>query len=232
MKNMKFLLFILAFQALTFIPKSEASFLRFWRGFPKSELSLDQFNADLNDIFLPATAALAKTPAHLISYQPLLLPVDLILTEKLPVELALVEYASEAEYRSYRDTQEGQAYSNLHWDYFEKSTSRSTVPTQFTGVLESDKAYLIGNQINWNSGPSFFYLFRNDASTMEKIAQALLLSEKNGFKGVVLVAPTYVMMYAKSFLNPTLIRILLWETTLRSGMTLQYGSGIQYPLRK
>ena len=226
MKSKSFFFLVLIVQMLTFIPTSEASFLRFWRGFPKGELSLQQFNSALNDIFLPATAALAKTTANLISYQPLLLPEYLLETEKLPVELALVEYASEAEYRSYRETEEGQAYSNLHWNYFEKSTSKSTVPTAFAGVLESEKAYLLGGNIHWTSGPTFFYLLPNNQTVLKEFASL----SKAGFKGVVLVAPSYVLVYAKSFLSPTLARFLLWETTLRKGTTIGNGSGVQYPL--
>lgn len=230
MKNKISFLIIFAAQMLVFVPASQASFLRFWRGFPKDATALEQFKNDLNVIFLPATGALARTSANLISYHPLLLPQYLIESEKLPVEMALVEYASEAEYRAYRETAEGQAYSNLHWDYFEKATSKSTVPSEFTGALENEKAYLLGKNIEWNHGPTFFYLFKNDAQMAVRLTKELSFMQKSGFKGVVLVAPAYVMIYAKSFLTPALARLLLWETTLRNGTVLKYGSGVQFPL--
>ncbi len=230
MKSSKNIAFFVLFQMLFFATTANATFLRFWRGFPKSEVSVEQFEDGLNQIFLPATAALAKTPAHLISYQPLLMPTELLQNENFPIELALVEYASEAEYRAYRDTVQGQAYSNLHWDYFDKSASKSTVPISFQGTLENDKAYLIGTDIDWNAGPTFFYVFPNDEETQRILPRDLVALQRNGFKGVVLSGPTYVMIYAKSFLTPALSRRLLWETKLRRGTTLSYGSGVQYPL--
>jgi hypothetical protein len=127
-------------------------FHRFWIGTKLPALSAEEFRAGLNETFIPKTVELGKTelsPGHhpLVSYVPALLPTmperPSDLAGILPDEIALVTYRSESEYRALRATPAGEAYSALHWDYFERDSSRSRVAGLFTGTLDNDQAYAL-----------------------------------------------------------------------------------------
>jgi hypothetical protein len=83
------------------------------------------------------------------SYQPYVTQMK----KNVPDELALVIYESEERYREIRSTPEGERYSALHWDYFEKEISKSTVSIPFTGKLTQGQAVeLIPDFQNWQQG--------------------------------------------------------------------------------
>jgi hypothetical protein len=119
------------------IPAAQAdTYHRFWRGTKRADLSWTQFETGLNQIFIPATV---KTGAGngMSAYEPILLEG----TQGLPDEVALVSYTDLATYNSLYSTDFGKAYQNLHWQYFDRAHSNSTVPEAFAGSVQLEHAY-------------------------------------------------------------------------------------------
>ncbi len=186
---------------------AEASFFRFWRGSRIPGLSSTQFQMGLNQSLLPATGRLAGTEARLRSYQPVLLPPESI-SAGFPDEVALVEYESEASYKAFRSTAAGQAYGDLHWNFFDKDHSGSLVPEQYRGVIEFEHAYdAVGTEVNWYHGIATFRVFQRSAGFSDEEFKSSIRSHiehllDHQVKGLLLLATQqYVMEYA------------LWENT-------------------
>lgn len=137
---------------------SEAKYFRFWRGEIKKGLTYSEFQKGLNTLFVPATGALAQSPAQLISYQPVLLSQVLFQRYALPAEIALVEYASEKTYLNFRSTSEGQHYGQIHWDYFDRQKSASLVPQKYDQSLEFNKAYWHGLKDDFSVAANFSFI--------------------------------------------------------------------------
>lgn len=181
---------------------ADEGFVRFWRGVPLERFSTDEFKDGLNRIFVPDTWRLAETSAKLRSYQPVLLPQSFISTPHLPLEVALVHYASESDYRAYRATPAGEAYSNLHWDYFAKEQSKSVVAEKFEGKIEFEHAYqLAGLPTNaQNVVPTFRASLRAAGQSDEAYLQSVgshVLSVKNQqpTSYFILASQDYVLEY-------------------------------------
>lgn len=127
------------------------NYYRFWRGNIANGMTENDFKQGLNKIFIPETVK--QGLGHgLVSYLPVL--IHRTNTKKIfPDEIALVAYESEEVYRNIRMMPNGTIYERLHWDYFEKSKSKSLVPEIYQDRVDVEKAYdLLGSNTNWQNG--------------------------------------------------------------------------------
>lgn len=158
-----------------------APYYRFWRGYISKEMSPEKFLQGLNKIFIPETVEQGREHG-LIAYMPVLVPSKLK-ENKVPDELALVVYESEEKYQVIRKMPRGESYQKLHWDYFDKATSKSLVPSIFDGEIQIEKAYdLLGSAANWQDGVVQFIVRKFKKSYSEAVRKDLkeyFLSIKN-----------------------------------------------------
>jgi hypothetical protein len=180
-----------------------AHYYRFWRGYKKETMTESNFIKGLNDIFVPVTIKQGKNKG-LLSYMPVLSPKNRPLN--VPVEMALVVYKSEEDYRTLRNTEEGQAYGKLHWDYFEKGISKSKVPTLYSGTIALEEAYdVLGSDKNWQNGhPHYKLSIRKDGVNDDLYINSLKryvdktkkeLSKKGLDSYIVLIGDKHVIEY-------------------------------------
>ena len=128
-----------------------AHYYRFWRGHIAPKMTAEKFVKGLNEIFIPETVEQGRGHG-LISYLPVLIDQKSSISE-FPDELALVVYESEEKYQEIRKMPRGSNYQKMHWDYFDKSNSRSRVPERFTGDVEVEDAYdLLQSNSDWQKG--------------------------------------------------------------------------------
>jgi hypothetical protein len=153
-------MFISAVLLAVLAPSADAAlYHRFWRGYKLPALTEAAFERDISRVFIPRTVKVGGGRG-LVGYQPVLTAAA---SERgtelafLPDEIALVTYESEARYRAIRETPEGRAYGDLHWEYFERGRSGSQVPGPFMGQAELEKAYdLLGSNADWREGYGSF----------------------------------------------------------------------------
>ncbi len=138
--------------------KASAPLYRFWRGFEKP--GVENFHQILGDRFIPA-APETHAKNGLEAY--------LVVTPKedhsdvIPDEYALVVYESQEAYQKAKATPEGVAYADMHWEIFEKETSASLVPINYSALshkrIELNKAYdILALPVDWQRGYSTFYV--------------------------------------------------------------------------
>lgn len=181
------------------ISGAEASFNRFWIGYKLETISEQKFMEDLNKKLLPDLIKLAAGKG-LNSYTPYVTPKN---SGDLPDEIALITYDSEDIYRSLRSTAPGIAYTDLHWELFKKDVSKSTVPVQFEGVLENDKAYeLDATYEGWKSGTTYLTIYKRNNEDLSVLARefARLKNIKGLKNSILLITEKYIYEY-RSF-NP------------------------------
>lgn len=156
---MKTLFVTLSLILSTALPAYASTYFRFWQGAARENLSNQQFLDGLNQVLLPATGRLKHTAALLKSYQPVVISPTLAQRFGLPSEVALLSYDNEDSYRRYRETPEGKAYGDLHWEMFEKSLSGSTVPTDDAFVISVGSSYIwSGRHADWSEGAAYFQI--------------------------------------------------------------------------
>ena len=136
----------------------QAPYYRFWRGFKRIDISYPNFVSGLNKVFVPATTENGAGKG-LIAYLPVLPPLGKTdASEKItifPDEVALVVYRDEQSYKKIGATPAGIAYTQSHWNYFERAKSSSKVPGLYSGAVAFDQAYdLLGGGVDWRSGVS------------------------------------------------------------------------------
>lgn len=184
---------------LTLTVQAQASFNRFWIGYKLDNISEQKFMNDLNQRLLPDLIKLAAGKG-LNSYSPYVTPKN---HGDLPDEIALITYDSEEVYRSIRSTVPGTAYSDLHWELFKKDVSKSTVPVQFDGILENDKAYeLDAKYEGWKTGTTYLTIYKCSNEDLTKLAvEFARLKNTKGLKNsILLITEKYIYEY-RSF-NP------------------------------
>lgn len=190
---------ILTALALTLSVQAHASFNRFWIGYKLENITEQKFMDNLNNRLLPDLIKLAAGKG-LNSYSPYVTPKN---HGDLPDEIALITYESEEIYRSLRSTGPGVAYSDLHWEIFKKDISKSTVPVQFEGVLETDKAYELDAQYEgWKAGTTYLTIYKRNSEDLSVVAKEFeKLKKTKGLKNsIVLVTEKYIYEYRS--MNP------------------------------
>lgn len=190
MKSVFFLLFFI----ITTTSNSYASFNRLWVGFKKKEVTTASFLNGLNKTFFKDTIEVGKGRG-LISYQPYVTNMN----SDIPDELALVIYESEEKYRQIRATPEGEKYSALHWDYFEKDISKSTVAQPFTGTLvEGQASELNSSFVDWQKGFTYVAIYSRDQRTnIAELTQAFnrLKENKDINNSILLITSKWIIEY-------------------------------------
>ncbi len=173
---------------------SYASYGRLWVGHKKKDISAATFLNGLNQIFFRDTIEVGKGRG-LTSYQPYITKMD----NDVPDELALVIYESEAKYRQIRSTPEGERYSALHWKYFEKDISKSTVSIPFEGkMVEGQALELRPDFQNWQQGYTHVAIYESPAvDKLEHLAVYIqnLRKNKDVYNSIILVTHKWVIEY-------------------------------------
>lgn len=202
---MKMRTWLILIASLCVITKAHAdTYHRFWRGTKRADLNWNQFEAGLNQVFIPATV---KTGAEkgMIGYQPVLLEGE----QGLPDEVALVSYADQQAYDALYSTDPGKDYQNLHWNYFDRATSHSIIPQAFNGAVDLEQAYDLHPEYrDWMKNTTTVLVYFKQSGEAQadyiKRAQSHLLDavSSDGQIGildrVILVSETYWIEYASS----------------------------------
>jgi len=134
-------------------------FYRVWRGFALPGLSSAEFLGRLQPFIAGTQDWLA---AHTgAAYLPVVPPAGA--PANIPSELAIVAYASQADYERERATPEGQRYQDSHWALFDKPglRTKSGGPAPYRGEIVVDTPYDVARvPVDWQSraGKSCFFL--------------------------------------------------------------------------
>ena len=231
---------ILLAMTLLSVADTQASYFRFWRGYMQEEMTSQEFTRALNSKMLPETGKLASTSAQLLSYHPVMPTLKNISRYDLPHEMALVEYESQESYNTYRNTRNGRAYSDLHWDVFSRGTSKSAVPETFRGALEFGKSYQIVTAANsWNNYDVTFNIYVRKAGVSDsEYALALrghLEKQKKPRPAglIVLIDRNYMLEFVANgdnYFKPQKAFFRAMNAPMKIGRTIDFGKGVQYPL--
>jgi len=160
---------------LIFQSQAHAAYNRLWVGFKKEEITTADFMNGLNKIFFEKTINVGKGKG-LLAYQPYVT----MMNADLPHEIALVTYQDEASYKAIRATKEGEEYSALHWDYFDKGTSKSAVPVPYEGAVSAETAYELKPAFtDWQSGDTYVNLYEAPVD-IKKLVNEIELLKSSG----------------------------------------------------
>lgn len=181
-----------------------ASYYRAWQGFKRSGLSNADFNRDF-PAFMQKTVDIY--PHALNNYIVVIPPANK--PSYIPDEFALVALTNEAVYQAVRATDEGKAYGEAHWGFFDKSVSKSApmsagLPTELVAGQSYDMS---GGAVDWSRGYNLFFLGtrKNGQSVSEYLTHLrshVALAKKNlapiGMRGYVVVVGEN---YEAAFIN-------------------------------
>jgi hypothetical protein len=195
-----------SFGLLNTVEASE-QMIRFWRGHKHTALSEETFIDGLNQKFIPMTSNLGTTRTSMVGYLPVVPTISTV--SDAPDEFALVVYADGETYKTFRATQAGQSYSAAHWDYFDKTNSKSTVAQAFVNQVELGKAYyLTPYNGRWDSAYARFTMIERgsgltDQAYSKNVARWLASVNNEGADGegrghigrIVLVENNYIATY-------------------------------------
>lgn len=203
------LFFMLVFSSVMIHAQTQeqkAHYFRAWQGFSKNT---PEQMVEVLPSFMTATVDLYEKHNVLSNYIVIIPPRNS--PDYIPHELALVAINEEADYRRIRETSEGKAYSDAHWDVFNRSNSRSAAMLLFSDLksentLKSNTAYnLINQPTDWSTGVNHvFVATRKSGVTPDaylnrlKIRLGILYSgaEKFGLKGCIVIAnENYEIIY-------------------------------------
>ena len=173
---------------------SHAYFQRFWIGHKKAEMSDADFLKGLNTVFFAETVNVGKGKG-LMAYQPYVTA----MTDKIPAEIALVTYESEKKYKAIRETKEGKAYGERHWDYFVKDISKSFVVEPWKNKMEEGKAYELKPKFkDWQKYMTTVLVYawpaKKDLTALKK-AWSALAKDTNINNSIILITKDWVYEY-------------------------------------
>ncbi|MBC7543364.1 MAG: hypothetical protein H7338_11600 [Candidatus Sericytochromatia bacterium] len=138
--------------------KTGIPFFRVFRGVKRADVSATAFLQDLGKRFIPS-APLTHAKNGLVAYLPAVPAAKK--ASFLPDEYAVIAYESADVYAKAKATPEGQAYSDLHWELFDKAASKSaTAVTLEAGAqVQADVAYdLVQRPTDWQKGHTTFFV--------------------------------------------------------------------------
>ncbi len=173
-----------------------ANFFRVFQGFRNTEMSKETFAQELPK-FMQRTVDLYEPVNLLSNYIVVIPPADK--PSFIPDEFALVALTNEEGYRTVRATPEGMAYSEDHWTYFNKVTSKSAPYELDTEqALVHNQAYdLSPAPLDWSKGHTVFFLGTRKAGQspeqfLAKLRSHITLAKNNltplGLKGYIVIA--------------------------------------------
>lgn len=181
-----------------------APYYRVFRGVKRGDVSSGDFLQALGMRFIPA-APQAHAGNGLVAYLPAVTRVD----GSSPDEFAIVVYRSEEAYVKARATPEGKAYSDLHWDLFDRERTRSGKAVPWAGEGNPDQPYDVLNRpVDWQKGYSTFFFGRRKPEVspeafvrwlpthVNRVASAFDSGGDSGLRGYVLVfTPDWEIAY-------------------------------------
>ncbi len=136
-------------------PIPEKPYFRFWIGYKRADLELEKFDEVIRDVFVRSTIKTGEC-GGLQGYFPVLLAKPQK-KSTIPDEIALIPYQDEPTYRAIREGSVGSVYGPLHFDYFDRATSKSAVPVAYAGKVEVGNAYdLSAEKVFWQKGETLF----------------------------------------------------------------------------
>jgi len=195
--NMKKLVLLMLLVGNFYSPKSQAAYYRFWVGYKKEDVTQDHFQNGLNSSFFGETIRVGKGKG-LISYQPAILDGK----GGKPSEVALVAYESVAKYNEIRNTPAGKAYGEMHWDYFDKTKSKSAVPEEFHGSLEDGHAYdLFPDFSSWKNAKTFVKVSKTKNIVSDSALVGHLVAVSGGYTIEFLAYPTDLAPDTRSMID-------------------------------
>lgn len=173
-----------------------ASFFRVFQGFKRADMPNERFTKEFPK-FMNRTVDL-YAPANILNNYIVVIP-PAKKPSYIPDEFALVALTSEEGYRAIRATPEGQAYSEDHWTYFNKETSKSAPYELDAGqALVHNQAYdLSPSPVDWSKGHTLFFLGTRKAGQtpeqfLSKLRSHIDLAKHNlvplGLKGYIVLA--------------------------------------------
>lgn len=125
--------------------------VRVWRGFQRSDLTLDAFCDRLGSVFMPATVEL-QVAVGLNVYAPTVTAGLPGKPDTVPDETAIVFWDSQDVYHATFNTLASRAYTLLHSVVF-TGESRADFPVAFEGDLSSGQpAFLASTSADWMHG--------------------------------------------------------------------------------
>ncbi|MBI3891189.1 MAG: hypothetical protein HY303_06625 [Candidatus Wallbacteria bacterium] len=137
-------------------------FYRVFRGVRLPNVSTEDFPKILSEKFIPA-APETHAKNGLVAYVPALPPRPA--PAGTPDEIAIVCYESEAVYNVARNTPEGKAYGDLHWQFFDKDKTKSQAAKPFgRSLLEDAPVDVIGCGIDWQAGHTAVFIGQRQAA--------------------------------------------------------------------
>lgn len=228
--------FFILFSLVLFPLVSEASFNRLWVGFKKSEVTTTAFLNGLNQSFFKETIEVGGGKG-LLAYQPFVTS----MAHDLPDEIALVTYASEEAYKAIRSTPAGAAYGERHWDYFDKTTSKSTVSVPYQGELVEASAYeLYPSFVDWSKWTTVVTIYQRTSKTdLKQIAGSWesLRKASHVLDSVIFIGKNSIIEYRsvkKATLNENKLPLKVLESrvlashTLETKPTVGFSDGINF----
>lgn len=183
------------------------TFKRFWRGYQKTDLTSFDFLDKINTRIVPATRELFSKPSGLLSYHPVVTNSQALVPSSLVAEeYAFLQYTDEETYRTFRATPDGVAYTDVHWELFDKDRSKSAIVEPFVGKIENTHAYdLIAKEVDWKKGDTLFsiYVRKSGISDLDYhqslsnfFSDSRSLATGWGLRAsIVLVMPDHVALY-------------------------------------
>jgi hypothetical protein len=137
---------------------------RVFRGVKRADVAPAAFLKDLSARFIPAAPA-THGGKGLVAYLPAVPPADA--PAGTPAEIAIVVYASEAVYQERRNSPEGKAYGDMHWELFDRPATKSDTAVGWTKNGPALKANVPVDMFeaatDWQCGHGVVYVGRRKA---------------------------------------------------------------------
>lgn len=171
---------------------------RVFRGVKRAEVTPETFLKDLGDRFIPA-APRTHGGKGLVAYLPAVPPAAA--PTGTPNEIAIVVYASEAVYQERRNTPEGKAYGDMHWELFDRPGTKSDTAIGWSKNGPALKAHVPVDMLeaatDWQCGHAVVYIGqRRTALTpvdfLARLSRHVALAKEKltplGMKGYIVAA--------------------------------------------
>ena len=161
-----------------------------------NNLTSDGFLSGM-DWFLNQTASISTCGGLRTYICPLL---ALPRPDFIPDEIALLQYESEAEYKSFYSTPLGQYYQGLHERFFNMTLSHSLVPVGYGGSVKTGNAYCTPDcNVEWNDFQASTSTFYNHSENINAEAVEDIVAQIERVPGLAAAVFGVYDQYVKLF---------------------------------
>lgn len=202
-----------------------AQYYRFWQGFKRSTIERSELNSKLPE-FMNLTVSLYEGKGlnnYMVAVPPENKP------DFIPDEFALVAFESEEAYKKVKQTPEGQAYTEKHWEIFEKEISKSAPMENFDPNMTSVKlgtAYnVFGKPLDLPKSHVMFFVGAKKAGlsveefSSEMVKHINFVAERLGPQGLIGYLPLATENYEVAY--------LVWESAEAAAKAFASPEGIE-----